>query len=54
VEGARFVVFDVVAIADSEETSGLEVAGAEGVVLGVTEDETTCEEWRRRSDRGLA
>lgn len=42
---ARFLVFDVVTIATSEETRGLELAGAEGVVSGVNQDETTREDW---------
>jgi hypothetical protein len=38
-------VFDVVRIGDSEEARDLELVDAEGVVLGVTEDETTHARW---------
>jgi hypothetical protein len=37
--------FDVVRIGDSDEARRLELNGAEGVVLGVSEDEATGEKW---------
>lgn len=38
-------ILDVVEILDSDSARGLELVGAEGVVLGVTKDETTDERW---------
>ncbi len=37
--------FDVVRIGDSDETRMLGLNGAEGVVIGVSEDEVTGEKW---------
>ena len=38
-------MLDVVEILDSDSARELELVGAEGVVLGLTEDETTDERW---------
>ncbi len=38
-------VFDVITIGDSDEARDLEVAGREGVVLGVSEDAGSGERW---------
>jgi len=38
-------ILDIVRIGDSEEARELELVGAEGVVLGITEDEVTRARW---------
>jgi hypothetical protein len=42
---AEYQFYDVVRIGESDETRSLELVGAEGVMLGLSEDEATGEKW---------
>lgn len=42
---AEPVFFEIVIVSDSRDARALELVGAEAVVLGVSEDETTKEKW---------
>jgi len=45
IEGAEPQFFDIVRIGDSDDARKLGMNGAEGVVLGMSEDEVTGEKW---------
>ncbi|GIG40431.1 hypothetical protein [Cellulomonas phragmiteti] len=46
-------IFDIVVVDETEESLELEIAGAEAVVLGISEDEVTNEKWFAVQVEGL-